>query len=124
MKKFFIFAFAAAVLCGCNGRVGNMKLGTSEYKIEHQMSGLETKADVRDAFGTPNLIFDKEGREYYEYKTITGHGRYHWMIPVVGWVMSWWQDTFTYCETNLFVGFDADDKIADWDVVQTRGTTN
>lgn len=124
MKKLLILFITCAVLGGCNARVGNMKMGTSESRISRQMSTLETKSDVREAFGTPNLIFTRDGKEYYEYKTITGHGRYHWMIPVVGWIMSAWQDTFTYRETNLFVGFDKEDSVSDWNVVQTHGTTN
>lgn len=112
------------MLCACSARVGNMKMGTTESRIARQMATLETKDDVRNSFGTPNLIFTRDGHEYYEYKTVTGHGRYHWMIPIVGWIMSWWQDTFTYRETNLFVGFDGNDTIRDWNVIQTHGTTN
>ncbi|MBD5391335.1 hypothetical protein HDR66_00855, partial [bacterium] len=109
MKKIMVLMITVLVLGGCGARVGNMKMGTSQNRIARQMESVNTKSDVRDTFGTPNLVFERDGREYYEYKTVTGHGRYHWMLPIVGWVMSWWQDTFTYRETNLFVGFDAND---------------
>ncbi len=122
MRKFAIFLITACMLMGCAGRVGNTVLGTSQYKIEQQMSDIKNRDQAREFFGSPNLIFDQDGMEYYEYKTITGHGRYHWLIPVAGWIMSWWQDTFVYRETNLFIGFDGAGNVEKWNVIQTRGT--
>lgn len=124
MKRAAILAAVLILCAGCSAKVGNSKLGSSRGKIARQMAPVETKSDVRAAFGTPNLIFEKDGAEYYEYKTVRGHGRYHWILPVVGWVMSWWQDAYVYSETNLFVAFDDADNVTKWDVIQTRGTAD
>jgi hypothetical protein len=124
MKKMLIISALAIAVCGCSAKIGNSKLGGSESRIEKQMQYVSDKSDARKTFGTPNLIFDKDNAEVYEYKTISGAGRYHWMIPVVGWVTSWWQDAYTYTETNLFIAFDKNDKVRNWNVVRTGGTTN
>ncbi|MDL2296007.1 hypothetical protein LJC18_04345 [Lachnospiraceae bacterium OttesenSCG-928-E19] len=124
MKKVIGVLLITVAICGCSAKIGNTKLPTSPSKIDKQMETLNTKSDVRNEFGTPNLIFDKDGREVYEYKVVSGAGRYHWMIPVAGWVMAWWQDTYTYNETNLFVKFNKSDKIDGWNVIKTSGTTN
>lgn len=123
MKKVLCMLLLIVAVAGCSARFGNPVLGRSSSKIDRQMAGVQTRADVREKFGTPNLIFDRDGVEYYEYKTVRGHGRYHWMIPVVGWIMSWWQDSYTYRETNLYVGFDGD-MVKSYDVIQTSGTVN
>ena len=79
---------------------------------------------IRQKFGTPNLIFEKDGLEYYEYKNVSGHGRYEWLFPLLGWIISWFEDTYVYTETNLFVGFNKSGEIKDWNVVQGSGTYN
>lgn len=124
MRRFLALLSLSFFLTGCSATTGNMKIGTSQFEIENQMASLTTKQDVRDKFGTPNLIFHKNNQEYYEYKYVTGHGRYHWLIPVVGWVASWFQDRYTYTETNLFIGFDTAGNIKDWNTVKTGGTFN
>lgn len=124
MRHFFAILGLCFFLTNCSATTGNMKIGTSQSEIESQMAGLATKQDVRDKFGTPNLIFYKNNQEYYEYKYVTGHGRYHWLIPVLGWVMSWFQDSYAYTETNLFIGFDKAGNIKDWNTVKTGGTFN
>lgn len=124
MKKKIITCLLTFLLFACSATTGNLKLETSESGIKNQMAGLTTKAEVREKFGRPDLVFEKNGQEYYEYKTITGSGRYHFLLPLIGWVMSWFQDTYTYEETNLFIGFDKADKISDYNVIQTGGTMN
>lgn len=124
MKNILIVLALAVVVCGCNAKIGNSKLGSSESRISTQMKEVQTKSDARKTFGTPNLIFDKDNSEIYEYKTISGAGRYHWMIPIAGWITSWWQDSYTYTETNLFIAFDKTDKVENWNVIRTGGTTN
>ncbi|MDR0726670.1 MAG: hypothetical protein LBF37_01250 [Rickettsiales bacterium] len=124
MKKIFIILVMGLAVTACSNKIGNTRLGSSESRIEKQMKEIKTKSDARATFGTPNLIFDKDASEIYEYKTISGSGRYHWMIPVVGWITSWWQDTYTYTETNLFIAFDKNDKVKSWNVVKTGGTTD
>ena len=44
------------------------------------------------------------------------------MIPLIGWVMSWFQDNYTFEETNLFIGFDKSGKVVDYDIIQSGGT--
>jgi hypothetical protein len=124
MKKIFIILVLGIAAAGCSAKIGNSKLGSSISGIEKQMTDVKTKSEARAAFGTPNLIFDRDDSETYEYKTIRGAGRYHWMIPVVGWIMSAWQDDYTYTETNLFIAFDKKDKVKNWNVIKTGGTTN
>jgi uncharacterized protein YceK len=124
MKNILLILILSIIATGCSTTIGNSKLGTSESKIETQMSGIKNKSDARELFGTPNLIFDKNGMETYEYKTIDAAGRYSWMIPVWGWLAPIWQDTYTYDETNLFISFDKSDNVSNWDVLETGGTTN
>ena len=124
MKKVFIILVLAGSVCACSAKIGNTKMGSSESAITEQMKDVKTKADARSTFGTPNLIFDRNTAEVYEYRKITGSGRYHWLIPVVGWMTTWWQDSYTYRETNLFIAFDKNDKIIDWNVIKTGGTTD
>lgn len=124
MKNVIIFVTALFVVAGCSAKIGNSKLETNRSAIEKQMSDKSTKTDIREQYGTPNLIFDQGGRETYEYKVINGAGRYHWMIPVWGWIAPIWQDSYTFKETNLFVTFDKNDKIKDWKIIQTSGTTD
>jgi hypothetical protein len=124
MKNILIVLVVAGIACGCSAKIGNSKLGTSKSKIERQMSGVKNKADIRKELGTPNLVFDKGSAEAYEYKVISGAGRYHWLIPVWGWIAPIWQDTYTFRETNLFVAFGKDDKVKNWNVIQTGGTTD
>lgn len=121
MKKLIVLCLSV-ILLGCSTTTGNLKLETSPNNIREQMSSLTDKADVRQKFGTPNLIFEKNGLEYYEYKNVSGHGRYEWLLPILGWMISWFEDTYVYTETNLFVGFGKDGLIEDWNVVQTKGT--
>ncbi len=121
MKRFLLLA-AILVLSSCSTTIGNTKLADSRSQIESQMTEVASKAEVRKKFGTPNLVFQKNNLEYYEYRKIHGAGRYHWMIPLAGWVMSWFQDTYTFEETNLFIGFDKSGKIADYDIIQSGGT--
>lgn len=116
--------FVCVFAVGCSNTVGNKNMGTSESTITRQMADVKTKSDARNVFGTPNLVFDKGDDEVHEYKVVKGAGRYHWMIPFFGWVMSWWQDDYTYRETNLFITYDAGGNVKDWDVIQTGGTTN
>lgn len=123
MKKLIILCLTI-VLLGCSTTTGNLKLETSSEGVHKQMADLTTKEDVRQRFGTPNLIFEKDDLEYYEYKNISGHGRYEWLFPVLGWIISWCQDTYIYTETNLFIGFNKNGEIENWDVVQTQGTFN
>jgi hypothetical protein len=124
MKNIFVILVLGFAVCGCSEKIGNSKLAYSESGIERQMSGVKTKSDARSKFGTPNLIFDRNEAEVYEYKTIDGSGRYHWMIPIIGGLMSLWQDAYTYTETNLFIAFDKNDDVKSWNVVQTGGTTD
>ncbi len=121
MKRFLLLV-AILVLSSCSTTIGNTKLADNRSQIESQMTEVASKAEVRKKFGTPNLVFQKNNLEYYEYRKIHGAGRYHWMIPLVGWVMSWFQDTYTFEETNLFIGFDKSGKIADYDIIQSGGT--
>ncbi len=123
MKKLMIL-LTAVFLFGCSAATGNLKLENTPEDVRGQMAPLNDKADVRQKFGTPNLIFEKDGLEYYEYKNVSGHGRYHWLLPVIGWFVSLFQDNYTYTETNLFIGFDKSGKIADWNVIRTEGTFN
>lgn len=124
MRIFFIMLSLVLFLTSCSATTGNMKIGTSQAEIESQMAELATKNDVREKFGTPNLIFYKNNQEYYEYKYVTGHGRYQWLIPVLGWMMSLFQDNYTYTETNLFIGFNKTGEIENWNTVKTSGTFN
>ena len=121
MKRFLLLV-AILVLSSCSTTIGNTKLADNRSQIESQMTEVASKAEVRKKFETPNLVFQKNNLEYYEYRKIHGAGRYHWMIPLVGWVMSWFQDTYTFEETNLFIGFDKSGKIADYDIIQSGGT--
>lgn len=123
MKKLIVLCLTV-VLLGCSATTGNLKLESSSEDIRGQMAPLANKADVRQKFGTPNLIFEKNGLEYYEYKNVSGHGRYEWLFPILGWMISWFEDTYVYTETNLFVGFNKAGEIKDWNVVQTKGTYN
>jgi hypothetical protein len=123
MKLNDFFLAAAVLLAGCMAKTGNPVLKGSESGINRQMEPLRTKSAVRGNFGTPDLVFQKEGLETYEYRRIDGNGRYHWMIPVFGWFMAMFQDRFAYEETNLFVRFDSKDNVEDWRVIQTGGTT-
>lgn len=121
MKK-VLLVIAMIVLTSCSTTIGNKKLADSRIRIENQMDGVSSKTDAREKFGTPNLVFQKDNLEYYEYRKISGAGRYHWMIPLIGWVMSWFQDNYTFEETNLLIGFDKSGKIADYEIVQSGGT--
>jgi uncharacterized protein YceK len=124
MKKILMILVAGALMSGCANTVGNKNMGASESKIAQQMSTVKTKSDARKTFGTANLVFDKGAGEVHEYKVVSGAGRYHWMIPVAGWVMSLWQDDYTYQETNLFITYDNNGNVKDWNVIRTGGTTN
>ena len=121
MKK-VLLVIAMIVLTSCSTTIGNKKLADSRIRIENQMDGVSSKSEVREKFGTPNLVFQKDNLEYYEYRKISGAGRYHWMIPLIGWVMSWFQDNYTFEETNLFIGFDKSGKVVDYDIIQSGGT--
>lgn len=121
MKK-VLLVIAMIVLTSCSTTIGNKKLADNRIRIESQMTEVSSKSEVREKFGTPNLVFQKNNLEYYEYRKISGAGRYHWMIPLIGWVMSWFQDNYTFEETNLFIGFDKSGKIADYEIVQSGGT--
>ena len=121
MKKFLLL-IALIILSSCSTTIGNTKLGSNRNQIESQMAEVTSKSEAREKFGTPNLVFQKNNLEYYEYRKIYGAGRYHWLIPVVGWVMSWFQDDYTYEETNLFIGFAKSGKVADYDIIQSGGT--
>lgn len=123
MKKLIVL-FAAIFLFGCSTTTGNLKLESTPEDIRGQMAPLTNKVETRQKFGTPNLIFEKDGLEYYEYKKVSGHGRYEWLLPIVGWFISFFQDNYAFTETNLFIGFDKTGKIADWDVIQSEGTFN
>ncbi|MDR0449498.1 MAG: hypothetical protein LBG89_03520, partial [Rickettsiales bacterium] len=120
MKK-IIFAFAALSLAACTQTIGNEKLGTSKPKIDKQMTDAKTKADVRDIYGAPSLTFKKDGAEVYEYTRVDGSGRHAWLIPVYGFVVSFWQDDFSYDITSLYVKMDAKDNIKDYNVVRASG---
>ena len=121
MKK-ALLVIAMIVLTSCSTTIGNEKLADSRIRIENQMDGVSSKTDAREKFGTPNLVFQKNNLEYYEYRKIYGAGRYHWLIPLIGWVMSWFQDNYTFEETNLFIGFDKSGKVVDYDIIQSGGT--
>lgn len=121
MKKLMVL-WLAVVLLGCSTTTGNLKLETSSDNIRVQMAPLSNKTDVRQKFGTPNLIFEKNGLEYYEYKNISGHGRYEWLFPLLGWLIACFEDAYVYTETNLFIGFNKTGMIEDWNVIQTKGT--
>ncbi|GHT58749.1 hypothetical protein FACS18945_4840 [Bacteroidia bacterium] len=124
MKKILTILSVTVMLYGCSGTIGNKNMPTSKSSAERQMTGMTTKAEVRKELGTPNLVFEKNGMEAYEYKSISGAGRYHWLIPITGYIMSFWQDDYTYTETNLFIFFDKSDKVKDWELLRTGGTTN
>jgi hypothetical protein len=111
-------------MVACSNTIGNKNMPTSNSGAAKQMGATTTKAEVRTALGTPNLVFEKDGMEVYEYKQISGSGRYHWLVPVFGWIMSAWQDDYTYTETNLFVFFDKNDNVQKWEILETGGTTN
>ena len=121
MKKFLLL-IALIILSSCSTTIGNTKLGSNRNQIESQMAEVTSKSEAREKFGTPNLVFQKNNLEYYEYRKISGAGRYLWLIPVVGWVMYWFQDDYTYEETNLFIGFAKSGKVADYDIIQSGGT--
>jgi len=123
MKRLVILISVLAV-AGCSAKTGNPVLEGSESGIKRQMQPLQTKSDVRDKFGNPDLVFKKDGLEAYEYKRIDGGGRYQWLIPILGYIMSIWQDRYTYEETNLFIKFDSQDRVKDWSVIQSGGTAN
>jgi hypothetical protein len=123
MKK-TVTIFCLAALAACSAKTGNLSIGRTKSGISDQMENLATKRRVRQAFGAPNLVFQKNGLEIYEYKTIRGNGRHHWLIPVAGYVMKWWQDDYSYGETNLFIQFDEADNVADFQVIKTGGTAN
>lgn len=122
--RHLIIAVLICFLYGCSATTGNMKLETNKQKISDQMSVLTNKAEVRQKFGTPNLTFYKNNVQFYEYKNISGHGRYWWLIPVAGLFIPIFQDNYTFTENNLFIGFDKADKIIEWNVVQSGGTFN
>lgn len=124
MKKIFAILCLTVALAGCSNTIGNRNMPTSQSAVDAQMSQLVTKPQVREKFGTPNLIFEKNNLEVYEYKQVSGAGRYHWLLPVIGWITSWWQDDYTYTETNLFITFDKNDKVQEWKLLETGGTTN
>jgi hypothetical protein len=123
MRRLLILPMVA-ILAACGARTGNMNMKSSESGIEKQMAGIETKKQVRDMLGSPNLVFYVGDVENYEYKTIDGDGRYQWLMPIFGYIMSWWQDNYSYDETNLFVRFDKNDKVLDYKVITTGGTAN
>jgi hypothetical protein len=124
MKSVLMILVLGFAACGCSAKIGNANLASSESGIERQMRDVKTKSDARSVFGTPNLVFEKDNFETYEYKRISGAGRYHWLIPVFGGIASLWQDTYTYTETNLFITFEKDDAVRNWNVVRTGGTTD
>lgn len=124
MKLNHIIILSVALLCGCAAKTGNPVMKDSESGLNRQMEPLKTKADVRDIFGAPDLVFQKDNLEVYEYRRIDGHGQYYWLFPVIGWFISLFDDRFTYEETNLFVRFDKKDYVKDWNMLQTGGTMN
>ncbi|MDR2686031.1 MAG: hypothetical protein LBB23_04670 [Rickettsiales bacterium] len=122
MKLYYILILGA-LTAGCHAKMGNPVMNRSESGINEQMQPLKTKAEVRETFGDPDLVFQKGGAETYEYKRVDGRGRLHWLIPVIGPIISIFQDDFTFEETNLFVRFNKD-KVKDWSVIQSGGTTD
>jgi len=122
--KSFLILISVLLVAGCVSKTGNPVLAGSESGISRQMQPLHTKNEVRDKFGSPDLIFQKDGVETYEYKRIDGSGRHHWLIPIIGYIMAIWQDRYTYEETNLFIRFDGKDYVKDWNIIQTGGTAN
>ncbi|MDR1071301.1 MAG: hypothetical protein LBL21_01505 [Rickettsiales bacterium] len=123
MRKLLILPLIA-ILAACGARTGNMNMSDSKSGIAEQMSELKTKKQLRAALGAPNLVFYNENVENYEYKTIGGEGRYQWLMPIFGYIMSFWQDNYSYDETNLFVRFDKNDNVLDYKVIKTGGTAN
>ena len=73
MKK-ILLVIAMIVLTSCSTTIGNKKLADSRIRIENQMDGVSSKTDAREKFGTPNLVFQKNNLEYYEYRKIYGAG--------------------------------------------------
>lgn len=122
MRKFLLCLSVLFLVSACSTTTGNLEIGTSESKMQDSIVGLGTKRDVRDKFGVPNLVFEKDGLEYYEYKNVSGHGRYNWLLPIVGRLMYYFQDTYVYRENNLFIGFDKSGNIVDWKTIHTGGT--
>ncbi|MDR0319841.1 MAG: hypothetical protein LBH81_03860 [Rickettsiales bacterium] len=119
-----IIAILALSAAACTNTIGNEKLGSSQSKIDKQMKDASTKADVRDLYGSPSLMFKKDGNEVYEYSRVDGSGRHIWLVPIAGPIISLFQDDFSYDITALYVKFDAKDKIKNYDVVQASGTGN
>ena len=124
MKFMHACVLTAALLCGCSAKTGNPVMKGSESGINRQMQPLKTKSAVRDMFGAPDLIFQKDGAETYEYRRVDGHGQYYWIFPIIGWMISWFDSNFSYEETNLFVKFDGKDNVKDWKVLQTSGSSD
>lgn len=117
------YILISIILAGCASSTGNLALEDSKSGIDKQMTAIHTRTDARRKFGSPALVFEKGGLETYEYKRIDGNGRYIWMMPVIGYFMSWLQDTYSYEETNLFIRFQGDN-VKDYSIVQSGGTTN
>ena len=123
MKKILLL-ISIVMLSACSTTIGNKELKTSKSGISSQMKELKTKNELKAKFGSPYLIFSKDSNEVYEYRKINGSGRYHWLVPIAGWIVSAFQDDYTFRETNLFVYFDKKDNIKDYKVVRTTGTSN
>ena len=123
MKK-ILFLISIVLVSACSMTIGNKELRSSRSGINSQMKEIKTKTELKAKLGSPYLIFSKDSNEVYEYRKIKGAGRYHWLIPIVGWIVSAFQDNYTFTETNLFVSFDKKDNIKDYKVVKTGGTSD
>jgi len=122
MKK-ILMILAIASLAACSNTTGNQKLDT-KTTIDAQMRSAKDKAAVQSMYGAPDLTFQQDGGDVYEYKKVDGSGRYNWLIPVWGWFAAYWQDDYAYRATSLFVYFDNTGNVKNWNVVETSGTTN
>jgi len=123
MKKILLL-ISIVLLSACSATIGNKEMKSSRSGISSQMKEIKNKSDLKAKFGSPYLIFSKDSNEVYEYRKISGQGRYHWLLPIAGWIISAFQDNYTFRETNLFVSFDKKDNIKDYKIVKTGGTSD
>lgn len=120
MKK--IMFSALFFLSACSAVTGNARLGDSRFEIDAQMKNVQTVNDADALFGKHYLRFSKNGRDCYEYRRVSGSGRYIWLLPVLGKIISLFQDPYVYSQTSLFVLSDKSGKVESYDVVETGGT--
>jgi len=120
MKK--ILFTALFFLTACSATTGNVRLGDSRFEINEQMKNIKTVDDADALFGKHYLRFAKNGKDCYEYRRVSGSGRYFWLFPVLGKIVSLFQDPYVYEQTSLFVLSDKSGKVDGYDIIETKGT--